>query len=314
MTADALERPLAGRVALVTGAGRGLGRAHALHLAGLGAAVVVNDLGVATDGTPVDVPAARTVVDEIVAAGGQAVCSFADCSDFTAADEMVGQTVADFGRLDVLVNNAGILRDRMIFNLDAQDWDDVVRVHLRGHAAPLRAAARHWREVARAEGSARGRVVNTVSESGLYGNAGQTNYSAAKAGIAALTQAAARELERYGVTVNAIAPRAVTRMVEATWGDEGGPGAFAGYLPEAVSPAVGWLASDAAADVTGQVFTVFGDTVQLMQGWTTAATLRVPGGLTVQGLIARSGELFGQAPRGIGPFPFDPATVGLTEG
>jgi 3-oxoacyl-[acyl-carrier protein] reductase len=305
-------RPLEDRVALVTGGGRGLGRSHALHLASLGAVVVVNDLGVSTGGESLGEPAARMVVDEITAAGGRATASTADCADFAAAEELVADAVAEFGRLDILVNNAGILRDRMVFNMDDDDWDDVVRVHLRGHAAPLRAAARHWRGQRKSVGHSAGRVINTSSESGLYGNAGQTNYSAVKAGILALTQAAARELLAYGVTVNAIAPRARTRMVEQTWGTEGDEtsGAFGSYPPGQVSQFVGWLADDRAAAVTGQAFTVFGDTVQLMQGWTPVTTIRsTGGGFDLDELVRRSEELFAGREPTIGPFPFDPQTV-----
>ncbi|MBC9734313.1 SDR family NAD(P)-dependent oxidoreductase [Nocardioides marmotae] len=301
-------RPLDGRVAIVTGAGRGLGRAHAIHLAQLGAAVVVNDHEVGPDGTPLAESAAAEVVGEVVSSGGRALTAAGDCGDFDVADRLVAEALDAFGRLDIVVNNAGILRDRMIFNMDAEDWDRVVHVHLRGHAAPLRAAARHWREASRRAGApVGGRVVNTVSESGLYGNAGQTNYSAAKAGIAALTQAAARELERYGVTVNAVAPRARTRMVEHTWGTDGA--AFGDFRADQVAGVVGWLASDRAADVTGQVLTVFGDTVQLMQGWHPASAVSRPGGFTVETMAGAADELFAGRARGIGPFPFDPQVV-----
>lgn len=301
-------KPLGGRVAIVTGAGRGLGRAHALHLAALGAAVVVNDRDVSTDGRTLAESAADEVVAEVEASGGRAVASAGDCGDFDVADRLIAETVDTFGRLDIVVNNAGILRDRMIFNMDAEDWDQVVHVHLRGHAAPLRAAARHWRAASRGSGApVGGRVVNTVSESGLYGNAGQTNYSAAKAGIAALTQAAARELDRYGVTVNAVAPRARTRMVEHTWGAGGGNAAvFGDFRAEQVAGVVGWLASDRAADVSGQVFTVFGDTVQLMQGWHPVSSVRRPGGFTVATMAPAADALFEGRARRIGPFPFDP--------
>ncbi|NYG57187.1 NAD(P)-dependent dehydrogenase (short-subunit alcohol dehydrogenase family) [Nocardioides daedukensis] len=304
--------PLAGRTALVTGSGRGLGRAHALHLADLGASVVVNDREVSTTGEPIDGDAADEVVATILASGGRAIAFRGDCASFEEAERMVAKSVATFGSLDIVVNNAGILRDRMIFNMDADEWDEVVRTHLRGHAAPLRAAARHWRRTSAETGSpAGGRVINTVSESGLYGNAGQTNYSAAKAGIAALTQAAARELEQYGVTVNAVAPRARTRMVDHTWGtstDESTQ-AFGNYRPEQVSTVVGWLAGESAGDVTGQVFTVFGDTVQLMQGWQPQSTVQQPGGFTQENLDQTFDTLFSGRARSIAPFPFDPTLV-----
>ncbi|MDT0201698.1 SDR family NAD(P)-dependent oxidoreductase [Nocardioides sp. AE5] len=301
--------PLSGQVALVTGAGRGLGRSHALHLSSLGAAVVVNDLEVSTSGGKVTESAAAEVVALIEERGGRALHDGGDCSSFDVAEHMVANAVATFGRLDILVNNAGILRDRMVFNLDAAEWDDVIRVHLRGHAAPLRAAARHWRSLNEAPGRAPcGRVVNTVSESGLYGNAGQTNYSAAKAGIAALTQAAARELIRHGVTVNAMAPRARTRMVEHTWGASAdGTGAFGAYRPEHVSAFLGWLVSDRASSVTGQVFTVFGNTIQLMQGWPPASSITYQGEPSTAAIDRACDVLFATRERRLAPFPYDPS-------
>src|SRR3954449_6669230 len=203
-----------GRVALVTGAGRGIGREHALSLARHGAKVVVNDLGGDVSGTGADATPAQAVVDEIVAAGGEAVVNGGDVADFDDAGAMVRQAVAEFGRLDVLINNAGILRDRMLVNMDAAEWDAVIAVHLRGTFAPMRHAAAHWRERAKAGEEVDARIINTTSPSGIYGNVGQTNYGAAKAGIASFTVITAMELGRYGVTCNAIAPAALTRMTE----------------------------------------------------------------------------------------------------
>lgn len=300
-------RPLAGRVALVTGAGRGLGRAHALHLASLGAAVVVNDY----DGNGADVASSSTaaaVAGEIRAAGGDALAAPGDCADFPTAERMVATAVESLGGLHILVNNAGILRDRMVFNLEEGDWDDVIRVHLRGHVAPLRAASRHWRLRAKQGEEEGARVITTASESGLYGNPGQTNYSTAKAGILALTQAAARELGPYGVTVNAIAPRARTRMVEQTWGLAAET--FGHYRPEQVSAVVAWLAGSSSADVTGQVFAVFGDRIQLLRGWEPVTDISQDGGFTAETIQARRRDLFAGRKSTLPPFPFDPRVAG----
>jgi len=251
--------PLAGRTALVTGAGRGIGREEALLLADHGALVTVND---------VDAEAAQRVVDEITAAGGSARASSEDVSSWAGAGAAIDGLVEEHGRLDVLVNNAGILRDAMSFSMTEEQWDDVIRVHLRGHAACSHVAGRLWRERAKAGEVVSGRIVNTASESGLYGLVGQVNYATAKAGIAAMTVVLARELSKYGVTVNAIAPRARTRMTEAVLGDlRPAEGEFDEWDPANVAPVVAWLASDAAADVTGQVFVVNGDKVHLMSGW-----------------------------------------------
>jgi len=209
-----------GRVAIVTGAGRGIGREHALMLASEGAKVVVNDLGGATDGTGSDLGPAKEVVAEIETQGGEAVVDGSDVTDFEAAGRLVAQTVETFGRLDVLVNNAGILRDRMIFSMSEAEWDAVVAVHLKGHFCATRHAAAHWRERSKAGDEVDARIINTASPSGLYGNAGQTNYGAAKAGIAALTMVEALELGRYGVTANCLAPTAVTRLVAPVMGGE----------------------------------------------------------------------------------------------
>src|SRR3954470_1726502 len=231
-----------GRVALVTGAGRGIGREHALSLASHGAKVVVNDLGGDVSGAGEDLTPAQSVVDEIVAAGGEAIVNGADVSDFDAAGAMVQQAIDEFGRLDVLVNNAGILRDRMLVNMDPSEWDAVIAVHLRGTFAPSRHAAAHWRERSKAGDPVDARIINTSSPSGLYGNVGQTNYGAAKAGIAAMTIIAAEELHRYGITVNAVAPGALTRMTTdiIKVADEE---AAEKYHPRWIAPLVTWLAS-----------------------------------------------------------------------
>jgi NAD(P)-dependent dehydrogenase (short-subunit alcohol dehydrogenase family) len=283
---------LDGLVAVVTGAGRGIGRGEAVLLAAEGASVVVNDLGTAIDGAGRDVSVAQAVVDEIAAAGGNAVASTADVASWSGAEELVGQAVDTFGRLDILVNNAGFLRDRMSFNMGEEDFDAVIRVHIKGHFAPLRFAAGHWRDRAKAEGGkVYGRVVNTTSEAGLWGTPGQANYAMAKGGIAALTLTAARELQRYGVTVNAVAPRARTRMTETVLAGLGSEGAFDELHPDNVAPAVAWLASPAAAAVSGQVFMVTGGRVHLIEGYREAAAVTKEGRWTVEELIGRQDEL-----------------------
>ncbi len=259
-----------GSVVIVTGAARGLGRAHALEFARQGAKVVVNDIGVALDGTGGDDQPAHRVAEEIRALGGRAVVHGADVADWAQARDLVACAVETFGRLDALVNNAGFVRDRMFVNLSEQEWDDVVRVHLKGHAATLRHAAEHWRGRAKAGEQVRARVVNTTSGAGLLGSVGQTNYAAAKAGIAALTVNTAAELGRYGITVNAIAPSARTRMTEQVFADamaRPDDGAFDAMSPENVSPLVVWLASPEAGDVTGRVFDVQGGCITVANGW-----------------------------------------------
>ncbi|GGW28274.1 MULTISPECIES: SDR family oxidoreductase [Streptomyces] len=259
----------AGRVVVVTGAGRGLGRAHALAFAAEGARVVVNDLGVGLDGTPdADSPAAR-VADEIRAAGGHAVAHAADIATAAGAASLVTAALETYGRLDTLVNNAGFLRDRMLVNLDEEDWDAVVRVHLKGHFLPLRHAAAHWRAEAKAGRAPAARIVNTASGAGLLGSLGQGNYSAAKAGIVALTLVAAAELARYGVQVNAIAPAARTRMTERTFATTMAAPAtgFDAMAPENVSPLVVWLGSAASDGVTGRVFEAEAGRITVMEGW-----------------------------------------------
>ncbi len=251
---------LEGRVAIVTGAGRGIGRAHALELARHGAKVVVNDFGVSNHGEKTDSPA-HDVVAEIEAMGGEAVVNGADVADFEQARAMVQQAIDTFGALDILVNNAGFVRDRMLVNATEEEWDAVIRVHLKGHFAPLRHAAAYWRAESK-EGRQRvGRVINTTSGAGLQGSIGQVVYSAAKGGIATMTLVAAAELARVGVTVNAIAPVAKTRMTE---------GAFDTSqmaLPEDNSPIVAWLASEESGDVTGRVIEIDGSVMTLENAW-----------------------------------------------
>ncbi|MFF8190333.1 SDR family oxidoreductase [Streptomyces bobili] len=259
----------AGRVVVVTGAGRGLGRAHALAFAAEGARVVVNDLGVGLDGTPDPGSPAARVAAEIRAAGGHAVAHAADIATAAGAASLVTAALETYGRLDTLVNNAGFLRDRMLVNLDEDDWDAVVRVHLKGHFLPLRHAAAHWRAEAKAGRAPAARIVNTASGAGLLGSVGQGGYSAAKAGIVALTLVAAAELARYGVQVNAIAPAARTRMTERTFATTMAAPAtgFDAMAPENVSPLVVWLGSAASDGVTGRVFEAEAGRITVMEGW-----------------------------------------------
>ncbi|SHI27601.1 SDR family oxidoreductase [Streptomyces sp. 3214.6] len=263
-----------GRVVVVTGAGRGLGRAHALAFAAQGARLVVNDLGVGLDGTPgADSPAAR-VAEEIRTAGGEAVAHGGDIATPEGAASLVATALQTYGRLDTLVNNAGFLRDRMLVNLDEDDWDAVVRVHLKGHFLTLKHAAAHWRAEAKAGRAPAARIVNTSSGAGLLGSVGQGNYSAAKAGIVALTLVAAAELARYGVQANAIAPAARTRMTERTFAEtmtapETG---FDAMAPDNVSPLVVWLGSAASEGVTGRVFEAEAGRITVMDGWRAGPT------------------------------------------
>ncbi|GAA4128172.1 SDR family oxidoreductase [Nocardioides fonticola] len=252
---------LEGRVAIVTGAGRGIGRAHALELARHGAAVVVNDFGVTLAGESAGETPAESVVAEIEALGGRAVANGADVADFEQAAAMVQQAIDTFGGLDILVNNAGFVRDRMLVNTSEEEWDAVIRVHLKGHFAPLRHAGAYWRAEAKEGRQRAARVINTSSGAGLQGSIGQATYSAAKGGIAALTLVAAAEMGRYGVTVNAIAPVAKTRMTEGAFDTS------AMALPEDNSPIVAWLASEEAGDVTGRVIEIDGSTITVESGW-----------------------------------------------
>ncbi len=269
-----------GKVAVVTGAGRGIGRGHALELARQGAKVVVNDLGAEVDGTGSSKGPAQSVVDEIVALGGEAVVNGDDVSDWKGSERMIQTAIERFGKLDVLVNNAGILRDRMIFNMTEAEWDGVIAVHLKGTFCPTRHACAYWREQSKSSGgSVNGRIVSTSSVSGLFGNPGQANYGAAKAGIAAFTIIVAREMQRFGVTANAVSPGAQTRMTTNLGGGGGGgqaaepvPGEWSARDPENVAPVVAWLASDEASEVTGQVFSVSGGRVGVMEGWAQGPT------------------------------------------
>jgi NAD(P)-dependent dehydrogenase (short-subunit alcohol dehydrogenase family) len=255
-----------GRVAIVTGAGRGLGREHALMLAAHGARVVVNDLGANVDGTGrSDSFAAQTVAD-IRQAGGEALVNGDDVSSWAGAKSMIEQALQAWGKLDIVVNNAGILRDRMLVNMSEEEWDAVIQVHLKGTFAPSRHAAAHWREISRKTGEpVMGRIINTTSTSGIYGNVGQSNYGAAKAGIAAFTIIAARELKRIGVTVNAVSPSAQTRMTEGLRAVNEEQRAMRD--PKWVSPVVTYLASEAAQDITGRVIQAGVGRIAVCEGW-----------------------------------------------
>ena len=260
---------LDGRVAIVTGAGRGLGREHALELARQGAKVVVNDLGTTLGGDGKSVGPAQEVVDIIRAAGGEAVANGSDIADFEQAGQLVQQAIDTFGRLDILVNNAGFVRDRMLVNTGEDEWDAVIRVHLKGHFATMRHAGAYWRTESKEGRQPVARVINTSSGAGLQGSIGQASYSAAKAGIAALSIVAAAEMGRYGVTVNAIAPSARTRMTEGPFAEAmAAPvDGFDKMNPANVSPVVAWLASADAADVTGRVIEIEGGKICLENGW-----------------------------------------------
>jgi NAD(P)-dependent dehydrogenase (short-subunit alcohol dehydrogenase family) len=294
-----------GKVAIVTGAGRGIGRSHALLLASEGAAVVVNDLGGSSGGDGSDSTPAQEVVDEIAAKGGRAIANYDSVSSWEGAQRMIQQAVDELGGLDVLVNNAGILRDKMSFNMDEAEWDSVIDVHLKGHFAPSRFAATYWRAKSKETGGpVNGKIVNTASESGLYGNAGQVNYAAAKAGIASMTIVMARELERIGVRVNAICPVARTRLTEQVAGDFMNPkeGEFDRFAPENISAVVGWLASDLSEGVSGQVVKVMGGQVQLLRGWRPVTDSAADKPWTIDLIDSISGDMFATAPRGVPPF------------
>ena len=261
-----------GRVVIITGAGRGIGRAHALAFAAEGAKVVVNDIGAGADGSETGESPAEQVVAEIIAAGGQAVVNGDDVADWAGAENLIKTAIDTFGGLDVLVNNAGFLRDRMLVGMSEGEWDAVIRVHLKGHFAPLRHAAAYWRGEAKAGKTVDARIINTSSGAGLQGSIGQGNYAAAKAGIAEMTIQAAAELKNYGVSVNAIAPAARTRMTVGAGGamaeamaapEEG----FDAMAPENISPLVVWLGSAEAKAVTGRVFEVEGGKITVAEGW-----------------------------------------------
>jgi NAD(P)-dependent dehydrogenase (short-subunit alcohol dehydrogenase family) len=291
---------LDGKVAIVTGAGRGIGRGEAISLAAEGASVVVNDLGGEWQGGGADSRPANEVVAEIEAAGGKAVANFDDVTDEAGADAMVTQALEAYGRLDVLVNNAGILRDGMIFSIEPDEWFSVVNMHLKGHFLPTRAAAKHWRERGKAGDVSHRAIINTTSESGLFGNAAQSNYDAAKMGIVSFTVAVSRELVKYGVTCNAVAPRARTRLTMGTF--EGGErekefavdeGKFDPMDPDNIAPFVTFLATEDASDITAQTFIVYGGSVGHVKLPHLSDVLFKEGGrLTFEDLAARRDELF----------------------
>lgn len=256
-----------GRVAIVTGAGRGIGREHALSLARHGAKVVVNDLGGAVDGSGSDLSPAEQVVQEIRSFGGSAVANADNVADWEGAQRLINTAIDEFGDLHVVVNNAGILRDRVLANMTEDEWDAVINVHLKGTFAPSRWAVAYWRERSKAGQAVSGRIINTTSVSGIYGNPGQTNYGAAKAGIAAFTVIAALEVARYGVTVNAVAPVALTRMTEGLSPAPETDEQRDMRAPRWIAPIVTWLASDESADVTGRVFEASGQTLAIAEGW-----------------------------------------------
>ena len=257
---------LDGRVAIVTGAGRGIGREHALALAAHGARVVVNDLGTSGDGIGSDETPAQEVVRTIKAAGGEAVVNTDNVASFLGAKRLIDQAIETFGTLDILVNNAGILRDRVLVNMVEPEWDAVIEVHLKGTFAPSRHASTYWRNKSKdINGPVNARIINTSSVSGIYGNTGQTNYGAAKAGIAAFTVIAARELKRYGVTVNAVAPQALTRMTEGL--RERTEEQKAAMHPGRVSPAIVWIASAESTDFTGRIVEAGGGLLAIAEGW-----------------------------------------------
>jgi NAD(P)-dependent dehydrogenase (short-subunit alcohol dehydrogenase family) len=296
---------LDGKVAIVTGSGRGIGREEALLLASEGAKVIVNDVGASLQGDGDDKHPAEEVVELIKAGGSDGAVNSSDVSSWEGAKDLIDQAVDTFGQLDILVNNAGILRDKMSFNIEESDWDDVIRVHLKGHFAPSHHAAVYWRARVKAGETVSGRIINTSSEAGLFGNAGQANYSSAKAGIASLTVVLARELERYGITVNAISPRARTRMTENLFGDmTKAADGFDEWDPRNIAQLVGFLASDEAADVTGQNFVVFGGSVWAMGGYHPVGELHRDSMWTPEELAAAKGDLFKDASSGVPKFSF----------
>ncbi len=268
------------KVVIITGAGRGIGREYALAMAKEGAKVVVNDYGGGYDGAGKATGPAQDVVEEIKALGGQAVPNFADVSSFTATKELIDTAVSKFGKLNILVNNAGIVRDKMIFNMGEEDWDRVIAIHLKGTFNCIRHACAYWREQHKAGNILNGSVINTSSDAGLLGNVGQVNYGSAKAGIALMTVVVALEMAKYGVRCNCIAPSARTRMTtEATpslgavMGGEVAPGEFDMFAPENMAPLVVYLASDDAKDISGEVVRVMGNRIWLVRGWHSAGTV-----------------------------------------
>jgi NAD(P)-dependent dehydrogenase (short-subunit alcohol dehydrogenase family) len=290
---------LSGKVAIVTGAGRGIGRDHALALARAGAKVLVNDLGASLAGEGSDVTPAEQVVEEIEALGGEAAADGENVADFAGAERMVKHAVDALGGLDILVNNAGILRDRMLVNMDEAEWDAVINVHLKGHFAPTRHAAAYWRERSKSGETVRARVICTSSPSGVFGNVGQANYGAAKAGIAGFTLIAAQELGRYGATVNCLAPNARTRMTEQAFGDIAAPeSGFDPMDPANMAPVVLALCADEAQDITGQCFFVYGGAVNVLHGWSGGELFSRDGRWDADDLLAELRERF---PSGVQP-------------
>ncbi len=284
---------LQGRVAIITGAGRGIGREHALLFAAEGAKVVVNDLGGTASGEGADASPAEEVAAEIVAAGGEAIANHDDVTNWEGAERLVSAALRAFGDLHVLVNNAGILRDRMLANMSEEEWDSVVNVHLKGHIAPTRFAAAYWRDQTKAGRTIQASVINTASGSGLFGQVGQANYGAAKAGIAAMTIIAAKELERYGVRVNAIAPVARTRLTADLMGSGDAladPEAFDVMDPGNVSPWVAYLASE-GCPITGRAFLVYGGQVHLFQPWSIIDKIEKDGRWTLEELAELGARL-----------------------
>lgn len=295
---------LDGKVAIVTGGGRGLGRAHCLALAGAGATVVVNDLGSGLHGEQTRESPADEVVAEIAERGGRAMANHASVTDWNAAEDLVALTVERFGRLDVVVNNAGIVRDRMLFSMTEADFDSVVAVHLKGTFALTRHACAYWRDTAKRGEPVAGRVINTTSGTGLFGNAGQANYGAAKAGIAGLTVITALEMRKYGVTANAISPIAATRMTaDLPVGQAEAAGGFDPLDPANASGVVVYLASDAAGWLTGQILRIDGDKVNRLQGWTITGIhpSGSGGAVTAEELVEALPRLYGAAPTGRAP-------------
>ena len=298
---------LSGRIAIVTGGARGIGRCEALALANAGATVVVNDLGSTSQGDGSDEGPAHEVAAEISRRGGAAIANSDDVSSWDGGQHLIAETIDRFGRLDIVVCNAGIVRDRMVFNMSEQEWDDVLRVHLKGHFVPTRFAAEHWRSVAKSTGEpANGRLVYTSSHMGLFGNEGQINYGVAKAGIALMGRSVARELAKYGVTVNTICPGGRTRLMTDSYPELGvvKEGEFDPLAPENVAPWVVYLCTDHAADISGQTFGVTGGRVELLEGWTVASAIERPACWTVDELAAEREALFAgrstSPPRGLG--------------
>ena len=297
---------LDGKVAVVTGAGRGIGREEALLLASEGAKVVVNDVGAAVTGAGADRSPAEQTVDDIKAAGGEAAINSDDVSSWDGAHSLVHQAIDTFGQLDILVNNAGILRDKMSFNMDESDWDDVIRVHLKGHFAATHHAAVYWRNRSKSGEDVTGRIINTSSEAGLFGNAGQANYAAAKAGIAALTLVEGRELGRYGVTSNAIAPRARTRMTATLFGGDqmAAKEGYDEWDPKNIANVVAFLAAPESQDISGQIFVVFGASIWAMSAFQAVGEVTRDDYWTPSELLAAKGDLFKGISSGVPPFSF----------